>query len=126
MPSRFYNNRATNHKHMKKSTISFEIELDENHLPKKIQLNSSDGQLKKVDIKSFLISAWDKNTNETLRIDLWTKEMMVNEMLIMYHQTLLSMASSLEKATNESNLADALRDYCGVFAEQSGIINTKK
>ena len=126
MPSRFYNNRATNHKYMKKSTISFDIELDENHLPKKIQLNSSDGQLKKVDVKSFLISAWDKNTNETLRIDLWTKEMMVNEMLIMYHQTLLSMASSLEKATNESNLADALRDYCRFFAEQSGIINTKK
>ena len=126
MPSRFYNNRATNHKHMKKSTISFGIELDENHLPKKIQLNSSDGQLKKVEVKSFLISAWDKKTNDTMRIDLWTKDMMVNEMLIMYHQTLLSMASSLEKATNESNLADALRDYCRFFGEQSGIINTKK
>ena len=111
---------------MKKSTISFEIELDENHLPKKIQLNSSDGQLKKVEIKSFLISAWDKNTNETLRIDLWTKEMMVSEMLIMYHQTLLSMASSLEKATNETNLADALRDYCAFFGEKSGIIKAKK
>ena len=63
---------------MKKSTISFEIELDENHLPQKIQLNSSDGQLKKVDVKSFLISAWDKKTNDTMRIDLWTKDMMVN------------------------------------------------
>ena len=126
MPSRFYNNRATNHKHMKKSTISLEIELDENHLPQKIQLNSSDGQLKKVDVKSFLISAWDKKTNETLRIDLWTKDMMVNEMLIMYHQTLLSMANSLEKATNENKLADALRDYCAFFGEQSGIINAKK
>ena len=126
MPKKSYSNRATNHKHMKKSTISFKIELDENHLPQKIQLNSSDGQLKKVEVKSFLISAWDKKTNETLRIDLWTKDMMVSEMLIMYHQTLLSMASSLEKATNESNLADALRDYCRFFAEQSGIINTKK
>ena len=52
--------------------------------------------------------------------------MMVNEMLIMYHQTLLSMASSLEKATNENNLADALRDYCTFFAEQSGIIKSKE
>ena len=111
---------------MKKSKISFEIELDKNNLPQSIMLNTADGQLENVDVKSFLISAWDKKTNETLRIDLWTKEMMVNEMLIMYHQTLLSMASSLEKATNESNLADALRDYCRFFAEQSGIINTKK
>ena len=77
-------------------------------------------------VKSILISVWDKKTNETLRIDLWTKDMMVSEMLIMYHQTLLSMASSLEKATNETNLADALRDYCAFFGEQSGIIKAKK
>ena len=111
---------------MKKSKISFEIELDDNNLPHSIMLNTADGQLENVEVKSFLISAWDKKTNETLRIDLWTKDMMVNEMLIMYHQTLLSMANSLEKATNEHKLADALRDYCAFFGEQSGIINAKK
>ena len=111
---------------MKKSKISFEIELDKNNLPQSIMLNTADGQLENVDVKSFLISAWDKKTNETLRIDLWTKDMMVNEMLIMHHQTLLSMANSLEKATNEHKLADALRDYCAFFGEQSGIINAKK
>ena len=51
--------------------------------------------------------------------------MMVNEMMIMYHQTLTSMANSLEKATNEGKLAGALRDYCKFFAEQSGIIKSK-
>jgi len=107
---------------MRKSKISFEIELDENNLPQTISLNTDDGQLKDVAIKSFLISAWDEKTNETLRIDLWTKNMMVNEMLIMYHQTLLSMATSLEKATNEHKLADALRDYCTFFGEKSGIV----
>ena len=111
---------------MKKSEISFEIELDKNNLPQSIILNTTDGQLENVNIKSFLISAWDQKTNETLRIDLWTKDMMVNEMLIMYHQTLLSMADSLEKATNEHKLADALRDYCAFFGEQSRIINAKK
>ena len=107
---------------MKKSKISFQIELDENNLPQSISLNTDDGQLENAAIKSFLISAWDKKTNETLRIDLWTKDMMVNEMLIMYHQTLLSMANSLEKATNEHKLADALRDYCAFFGKESGII----
>ena len=107
---------------MRKSKISFEIELDENNLPQTISLNTDDGQLKDVAIKSFLISAWDEKTNETLRIDLWTKNMIVNEMFIMYHQTLLSMATSLEKATNEHKLADALRDYCTFFGEKSGIV----
>ena len=111
---------------MKKSKISFEIELDKNNLPQSIMLNTTDGHLENVDVKSFLISAWDKKTNDTMRIDLWTKDMMVNEMLIMYHQTLLSMANSLEKATNEHKLADVLRDYCAFFGEQSGIINAKK
>jgi len=111
---------------MKKSKITFEVELDENQLPHNIKLSSSDSQLKDEDIKSFLISAWDAKKQETLRIDLWTNEMMVNEMLIMYHQTLLSMAHSLERATSEKKLADALRDYCAFFAEHSGILNSKK
>jgi len=51
--------------------------------------------------------------------------MKVNEMMIMYHQTLISMANSLERATNEGELAGALRDYCTFFADQSGIINPK-
>ena len=110
---------------MKKSKISFEIELDENNLPKIINLNTDDGQLNNVKVKSLLISAWDAKTKETLRIDLWTKDMMMNEMMIMYHQTLISMANSLEKATNEDKLAGALRDYCTFFAEQSGIIKSK-
>ena len=110
---------------MKKSKISFEIELDKNNLPQTISLNTDDGQFSNVKVKSLLISAWDTKTKETLRIDLWTKEMMVNEMMIMYHQTLTSMANSLERATNEDKLAGALRDYCTFFAEQSGIINPK-
>ncbi len=55
---------------MKKSKISFEIELDENNLPQNISLNTDDGQLNNVKVKSLLISAWDAKTKETLRIDL--------------------------------------------------------
>jgi gliding motility-associated protein GldC len=68
-----------------------------------------------------MISAWDANNKETLRIDLWTKNMPVNEMFIMYHQTMMGMANSLDKATGENKLADALKDYCDFFAEQTKI-----
>ena len=111
---------------MMKQTLKFEIELDKNNLPLNIEMHASDETADENNIKALMVSAWAAKTKETLRIDLWTKEMMVNEMLIMYHQTLLSMASSLEKATNENNLADALRDYCTFFAEQSGIIKSKE
>ena len=68
-----------------------------------------------------MVSAWASETKETLRIDLWTKDMPVSEMFIMYHQTMMSMAATLEKSTGQSKLAAALRDYCDFFSEQTQI-----
>jgi len=110
---------------MKKSTLSFDLELDENNVPKKIVMNSTDKQVENVNLKSVMIAAWDAKTQETLCVDLWTKDMKVNEMFIMYHQTLISMANTLEKSTGHDKLAGALKDYCEFFAEQTKIIDSK-
>ena len=110
---------------MKKSTLSFDLELDENNVPKKIVMNSTDKQAENVNLKSVMIAAWDAKTQETLSVDLWTKDMKVNEMFIMYHQTLISMANTLEKSTGHDKLAGALKDYCEFFAEQTKIIDSK-
>ena len=104
-----------------KQNLKFEVELDENYLPLKIKMQSSDEKVNEDSIKSLMISAWEANAKETLRIDLWTKDMPVNEMFIMYHQTMIGMAVSLEKATGNNKLAGALRDYCDFFAEISKI-----
>jgi gliding motility-associated protein GldC len=104
-----------------KQTLKFEVELDENHLPTNIKMDASDGAANENDIKALMVSAWAAKTKETLRIDLWTKDMPVNEMFIMYHQTMMGMAGSLEKATGHDKLAGALRDYCEFFAEQTKI-----
>ena len=110
---------------MNKSTLKFDLELDANHVPKKIVMNSSDKQAENVNLKSIMIAAWESANKETLTVDLWTKDMMINEMFIMYHQTLLSMAHTLEKSTGHAKLADALRDYCVFFAEQTKIMDSK-
>ena len=110
---------------MKKSTLKFDLELDENNVPKKIIMNSSDNQDDNILLKSVIIAAWDEKTKETLRVDLWTKDMMVNEMFIMYHQTLMSMADTLSKSTGHDKLAGALRDYCNFFAQETKIIESK-
>lgn len=108
-----------------KQTLGFDIELDENNLPLNIAMRTSDGVANENDIKALMISAWSAKTRETLRIDLWTKDMPVNEMFIMYYQTLIGMAESLEKATGEHRLSGALRDYCEFFAEQTRIKEAK-
>ena len=106
---------------MNKSKLTFDLELDDNNVPKKITMNSSDNQAEDVLLKSLMIAAWDQKTNETLIVPLWTKDMMVNEMFIMYHQTMMGMANTLEKATGHDKLAGALKDYCDFFAEQTKI-----
>ncbi|CAI8354425.1 MAG: Uncharacterised protein [Cryomorphaceae bacterium] len=108
-----------------KQTLKFEIELDDNNLPKNIEMHSSDNAAHEKDVKALMVSAWASKTKETLRIDLWTKDMPVNEMCIMYHQTLIGMASTLERATGHDKLAGALRDYCEFFAEETKIKGAK-
>ena len=104
-----------------KQTLKFEVELDENHLPLDIRMDAGNGMDAENNIKALMVSAWAAKTQETLRIDLWTKDMPVNEMLIMFHQTMIGMANTLDKATGHSKLAGALKDYCEFFAEQTKI-----
>ena len=104
-----------------KQSIKFEIELDANHLPLNIDMKASEVGSNESNLKALMLSAWTAKTKETLRIDLWTKDMPVNEMFIMYHQTMMGMASTLERATGQEKLANALRDYCAFFAEQTKI-----
>ncbi len=104
-----------------KQTLKFEVEVDENYLPLNIEMQESDSVTNEKNIKALMISAWSSKTKETLRVDLWTKDMPVHDMFIMYHQTMIGMAESLEKATGQDKIAEALRDYCSFFAKETKI-----
>ena len=84
------------------SEIKFTIGLDENQVPEKIDweaTGSKDGAKKPC--TALLVSVWDGDDKSTLKIDLWTKDMPVDEMKIFFHQALMSMADTFEKATGE-------------------------
>jgi gliding motility-associated protein GldC len=65
-----------------------------------------------------MLSLWDARSKDTLRIDLWTKDMELDDMKRFFHQTLLSMADSYDRATNETEMAEDFRDFARYFAEQ--------
>ena len=94
-----------------KKEIKFAVTLDENNVPEKITWNSSEDEKDSEEIKSLLISVWDKEEKLTKRIDLWTKDMYVEEMKMMYFQTLMTMADGLERATGENEVAAELREF---------------
>jgi gliding motility-associated protein GldC len=109
---------------MKQSEIKFTVTLDENNLPEKIDWSATDGEEKSAS-KSVMIALWDSNENNTLRIDLWTKDMQVDEMKQFYHQCLLSMADTFERATGEAESAKEMRAYAQHFAEKLKLIEKK-
>ncbi len=100
------------------SEIKFTIELDENKIPEKLKWNAEDGGISNEDTKAFLISVWDSKKKETLKMDLWTKDMPIDEMKHFFHQTLLSMSDTFYSATNDEKMTATMRDFCDYFAEK--------
>lgn len=105
----------------KKSKIEINVSLNENNVPLAIDWSAEDvGEESKA--KAMLISLWDEKEQNTMKIDLWTKDMMVDEMKQFFHQTLLTMADSFERATGEQQICEDMRDFCHYFAERMQII----
>ncbi len=105
------------------SEIKFLIDLDENKVPVNIQWSATDNNSgEPARCKAFMTSIWESEAKSTLRIDLWTKDMPLDEMKVFFHQSLLSMADTFEKATGEKAVTGDLRDYCAHFAEKMNIL----
>ena len=108
---------------MKKAEIKLTIDLDDNHIPEKITWESTDAQTKEaLPVKSMMLALWDNNYKNTLRIDLWTKDMPVDEMKRFFYETLQTMGDSFLKATGETAIVEDLRDYCMHFAEKMKLV----
>lgn len=108
----------------KNSTIEFNIGLDENHVPVKMDWKASDAG-EGGECKAFMIAIWDEKEETTMRIDLWNKEMRVDEMKKFIHQSLLTMSDSFERATGEKEMALDMKDFAKYFGERMGVIATE-
>jgi gliding motility-associated protein GldC len=106
----------------KKSEIKINVEVNENNLPIEMKWTAEDGKIENQPASAFLLSIWDPAEKNTMKIDLWTKEMTIEEMKQFFHQSLLTMADTFEKATGEHLMSEDLRDYCYHFAEKMNIL----
>ena len=101
-----------------KSTIQLNVELDENRVPEKLSWTAEDGGINNEEAKAMMLSVWDSKAQETLRIDLWTKDMPVDEMKLFFHQTLVEMTNTFERATEDDKMTATMKDFCDYFAEK--------
>lgn len=100
------------------SEISLKVALDENKIPEKLTWSAEDGGIDDAEAKAMLLSVWDSERKESLKIDLWTKDMPVDEMKIFFHQTLVSLSDTFMKATQDEKMTATMKDFCNYFAEK--------
>ena len=100
------------------SEIRLKVGLDENRVPEELSWSAQDGGINNEAAKAMLLSVWDSKNQESLKIDLWTKDMPVDEMKTFFHQTLLTMADTFYKATQDEKMTATMKDFCDYFAEK--------
>ena len=105
-----------------KSKIELNVELDENKIPESLFWTAEDGGISNEAAKAIMLSVWDSKAKESLRIDLWTKDMPVDEMKMFFHQTLVAMSDTFHRATQDEKMTATMKDFCDYFAEKLNLI----
>lgn len=111
---------------MKTEEIKFNISLDENNVPEKLSWSASDGAKTPTDAEACIISIWDPKEKNALRIDLWTKEMKMDEMKHLIHQTMATLGDTYLRATNDDKLAGEIKNFSEYFAKEAKLYEEKK
>jgi len=100
------------------SEIRLKVGLDENRVPEELNWSAEDGGIENEEAKAMLLSVWDSKNKESLKIDLWTKDMPVDEMKLFFHQTLVTLSDTFMRATQDEKMTATMKDFCEYFAEK--------
>jgi len=105
---------------MNTSRITIDVETDETRVPATISWNASDTSAEKSQkAKAMMLSFWDGSEKTALRIDLWTKDMMLDEMADFFYQTMMTMADTYGRATKHDDLMDDMKKFARDFYTRS-------
>ncbi len=105
------------------SKIIFNVKLDGEHVPEKITWSATDSGIEGVKpCHATMMCIWDPNENITLRIDLWTKEMLIDDMKRFFYENFLSMADTYLRATNDEESAKEITNFAEWFGKKTGVV----
>ena len=101
---------------MSLSSIIIDVHTDENRVPDGISWNATDTTVENPQkAKAMMLSFWDGAEKTALRIDLWTKDMMVDEMADFFYQTMMTMADSYGRATKQNETVEEMKKFAKNF-----------
>ncbi len=76
--------------------------------------------------KAMLLALWDAESRNSLRIDLWTQDMTVQDMNDFFYQTLLTMADTYQNATKNKGLMAEIKIFAREFADKAAKFEAKQ
>ena len=101
---------------MSKSTITIDVTMNESRVPDSISWNATDtGAENAQKAKAMMLSFWDSAEKTALRIDLWTQDMMVDEMADFFYQTMMTMADTYGRATKYNDQVEEMKKFAKDF-----------
>ena len=104
---------------MHKSSIKIDILLDPNKIPQQISWQATDSTADMAQkAKAVSIAFWDATDKTAMRIDLWTKDMMVDEMGDFFYQMLMTMADTFKRATQQDELSEDMKKFAKIFYDK--------
>lgn len=115
---------AEESKVVRESAIELRVGLDKDNIPTRIRWKA-EGSPDTPDFKeckAMLLSVFDPEHLETLKIDLWTQKMQINEMDRFFYQTLRAMVDTYFKATKNKELTNAMYQFTEYFGEETEVI----
>ncbi len=112
---------------MIKSSINIDVLLDQNKIPQQINWNASDNNADMAQkAKAMCLAFWDGADKTALRIDLWTKDMMMDEMADFYYQMFMTMADTFNRATHQEELTADMKKFAKEFFDKFRAIQLKE
>jgi gliding motility-associated protein GldC len=112
---------------MTESNININILLDEAKVPQQITWSASGSPAESPQkAKAMFVAFWDAADKAALRIDLWTKDMMVDEMADFYFQVLSTMGDTFQRATKHDSLSNDMKTFAREFHKKFVDLETEK
>lgn len=108
------------------SKINFTIQLDDKKMPEKIEWQADDADFTGIkEAKTMMLSLWDKEDKVTLGIDLWTKDMLVDDMNLHFYQMILKLGDTYRKATSNPETTKMFDEFASQFADKVKLFEKK-
>lgn len=105
---------------MEKHQIGINVLLDNEKMPEHIEWSATGKEdASFTPAKAFMLALWDGAEKTAMRMDLWTKQMMVDEMNDFFFQTMITMADTFQRATRNDELAKEMKKFAYDFKKKA-------